>query len=132
MSDRSERFVRLVIVARSEVPDPATGREHAAPPRQEGRPDHLPTRRRGSRRVTLLALPTGQAARPDRPATRHTATSRTSSIRAAERATTDSLRQQLRAYRSEIARLRLENQALREQLAHHLGAQRAAVNTSPI
>ena len=62
---------------------------------------------------------------------RDTATSRTSTIPAAERATTDSLRQQLRAYRSEIARLRLENQELREQLAHHLGAQRAALNTSP-
>ncbi len=62
---------------------------------------------------------------------RDTATSRASSIPAAERATIDSLRQQLRAYRSEIARLRLENQALRQQLARHLGAQRADVNTSP-
>jgi regulator of replication initiation timing len=48
-----------------------------------------------------------------------------------QRATIDSLRQQLRAYRGEIARLRLENQTLREQLAYHLGTQRAAVNTSP-
>ena len=62
---------------------------------------------------------------------RDNATSRASSIPPAERATIDSLRQQLRAYRSEVARLRLENQALREQLAHHLGAQRAAANTSP-
>jgi len=60
-----------------------------------------------------------------------TPTSRASSVPAAERATVDSLRQQLRAYRSEIARLRLENQDLREQLARHLGAQRAAANTRP-
>lgn len=62
---------------------------------------------------------------------RDTSTSRTASLPAAERATVDSLRQQLRAYRSEIARLRLDNQALHEQLARHLGAQRAEVNTSP-
>ena len=62
---------------------------------------------------------------------RNTPTSRASSVPAAERATVDSLRQQLRAYRSEIARLRLENQDLREQLARHLGAQRAAANTRP-
>jgi hypothetical protein len=62
---------------------------------------------------------------------RGTPTSRASSVPAAERATIDSLRQQLRAYRSEIARLRLENQDLREQLARQLGAQRAAANTSP-
>ena len=62
---------------------------------------------------------------------RNTPTSRASSVPAAERATVDSLRQQLRAYRSEIARLRLENQDLREQLARQLGAQRAASNTRP-
>ena len=62
---------------------------------------------------------------------RDTPASRASSVPAAERATVDSLRQQLRAYRSEIARLRLENQDLREQLARHLGAQRAATNTRP-
>jgi hypothetical protein len=54
-----------------------------------------------------------------------------SSVPAAERATADSLRQQLRSYRSEIARLRLENQELREQLARQVGAQRAAANTKP-
>jgi hypothetical protein len=62
---------------------------------------------------------------------RGTPTNRASSIPAAERATVDSLRQQLRTYRSEVARLRLENQDLREQLARQLGAQRAAANTSP-
>jgi hypothetical protein len=62
---------------------------------------------------------------------RRTPPSRASSVPASERATVDSLRQQVRAYRSEIARLRLENQDLREQLARQLGAQRAAVNTSP-
>jgi TolA-binding protein len=62
---------------------------------------------------------------------RATPASRASSLPAAERATVDSLRQQLRAYRSEIARLRLENQTLREQLAHHLGSRRAGANTRP-
>lgn len=62
---------------------------------------------------------------------RQTPTSRASVVPAAERATSDSLRQQLRSYRSEIARLRVENQELREQLARQLGAQRAAANTSP-
>ena len=49
----------------------------------------------------------------------------------AERATTDSLRQQVHAYRGEITRLRNENQELREQLARHLGAARAAAVTRP-
>jgi hypothetical protein len=62
---------------------------------------------------------------------RDTPTNRASSVPATERATVDSLRQQVRAYRSEIARLRLENQELREQLAHQLGAQRVAANTRP-
>jgi chromosome segregation ATPase len=62
---------------------------------------------------------------------RDTPPNRASSVPAAERATVDSLRQQLRAYRSEIARLRLENQTLREQLARKLGAQRAAAITRP-
>jgi TolA-binding protein len=62
---------------------------------------------------------------------RDTPTSRASSLPATERATVESLRQQLRAYRSEIARLRLENQTLREQLAHHLGTQRDAAITRP-
>ena len=62
---------------------------------------------------------------------RGTPASPVSSVPAAERATVDSLRQQLRAYRSETARLRLENQDLREQLARRLGAQRAAANTRP-
>jgi hypothetical protein len=49
----------------------------------------------------------------------------------AERATADSLRQQIHAYREEIARLTKENQALYEQLAHRLGAARAAAVTAP-
>jgi uncharacterized coiled-coil DUF342 family protein len=47
----------------------------------------------------------------------------------AERATVNSLRQQLRTYREEITRLRSENQELREQLARHLGAARGAAVT---
>ena len=46
-------------------------------------------------------------------------------IPAAERATAESLRQQLHTYRDELKRLRTENQALREQLARHLGTARA-------
>ena len=48
-----------------------------------------------------------------------------------ERASTDSLRQQLHTYREEINRLRTENQELREQLARHLGTARAAAVTRP-
>ena len=55
--------------------------------------------------------------------------SRDSNLPSAERATADSLRQQLHVYRDEIARLRTENQALREQLARRLGADRAAAVT---
>jgi len=43
----------------------------------------------------------------------------------AQRASTDSLRQRLDTARAEITRLRADNQALRDQLARHLGAQRA-------
>ena len=43
-----------------------------------------------------------------------------------QQATVESLRQQLRAYREEIARLRVDNQALNDQVAHYLGAARAA------
>lgn len=50
--------------------------------------------------------------------------------RASQRATVDSLRQQLHAYREEITRLRAENKALPEQLAHYLGATRATATTS--
>jgi TolA-binding protein len=46
-------------------------------------------------------------------------------VAAPQQATPDSLRQQLHAYRGEIARLRAENQALGEQLARKLGAARA-------
>ena len=41
------------------------------------------------------------------------------------RASADSLRQRLDTARGEISRLRAENAALRDQLARHLGAQRA-------
>jgi hypothetical protein len=44
--------------------------------------------------------------------------------RQSQRATTESLRQQLHIYREEIARLRAENRALTDQLARHLGTQR--------
>ncbi len=51
------------------------------------------------------------------------------SVPADQQATVESLRQQLHAYREEIRRLRVENQALNEQLARHLGAARAACVT---
>jgi hypothetical protein len=58
---------------------------------------------------------------------------RPGNLPSAERATTDSLRQQLRTYRDEITRLRTENQELRDQLARHLGVARvAAVTSGPV
>lgn len=48
-----------------------------------------------------------------------------------QRATIDSLRQQLHAYREELARTRTENQILKEQLARQLGAARATSITRP-
>lgn len=57
--------------------------------------------------------------------------SRAPTVPSAERATSDSLRQQIHAYREEIARLSTENQALFEQLARKLGAARAAAVTAP-
>ena len=57
-------------------------------------------------------------------------TTTTSAVPSAERATADSLRQQLHAYREEITRLRAENHELREQLARRLGAERTAAITS--
>jgi len=47
-------------------------------------------------------------------------------VPASQKATVDSLRQQLRAYRVEITRLRAEITSLNEQLARHLGAARTA------
>ncbi len=49
----------------------------------------------------------------------------------AERATADSLRQQIHTYRAEINRLKTENQEIREELARRLGADRAAAITAP-
>jgi small-conductance mechanosensitive channel len=46
-----------------------------------------------------------------------------------QRATIESLRQQLQAYREEIARLRAENQDLTDRLARRLGDERAAAVT---
>ena len=64
---------------------------------------------------------------------RDTTTGRPGTLPAAERATTDSLRQQVRAYRDEVSRLRTENQELRDQLARHLGVARvAAVTSGPV
>lgn len=61
---------------------------------------------------------------------RDTTAGRPGTLPSAERATTDSLRQQLRTYRDESSRLRTENQELRDQLARHLGATRAAAVTT--
>ena len=60
---------------------------------------------------------------------RHASQGRPGLLPSAERATADSLRQQVRTYRDEITRLRIENQELREQLARRLGADRAAAVT---
>ncbi len=62
---------------------------------------------------------------------RDTTATRPGVLPSAERATTDSLRQQVHTYREEITRLRSENQELREQLARHLGVARAAAVTRP-
>jgi hypothetical protein len=43
-----------------------------------------------------------------------------------QRASADSLREQLHLYRDELARLRAENTSLKEQLARQLGTARAA------
>jgi hypothetical protein len=51
---------------------------------------------------------------------------------ASQKATTDSLRQQLHAYREEITQLRAQITNLNEQLARHLGAARAAAATGQI
>ena len=61
---------------------------------------------------------------------RDTTAGRPGTLPSNERATTDSLRQQLRTYRDEISRLRTENQELRDQLARHLGVARAAAATT--
>jgi len=53
-----------------------------------------------------------------------------SSVPASQRASVESLRQQLHAYCEEVARLRAENQALNEQLSRHLGTARAASVTT--
>ena len=49
--------------------------------------------------------------------------------RPAQKASIDSLRQQLHLYKQELARLQTENRALKEQLARQLGAARAASAT---
>jgi AraC-like DNA-binding protein len=56
---------------------------------------------------------------------------KTTPARQTQPATGESLRQQLHAYREEIARLRAENRALNDQLARRLGAQRAENVTRP-
>lgn len=45
----------------------------------------------------------------------------------AQRASDDSNRERLALYRAELARLKAENQSLREQIARKFGAERAAV-----
>jgi uncharacterized coiled-coil protein SlyX len=56
-------------------------------------------------------------------------TNRKSNVPANQRATIESLRQQLHAYREEISQLRTEITTLNEQLARHLGAARTAAIT---
>ena len=60
---------------------------------------------------------------------RHRSQGRPGLLPTAERATADSLRQQMRTYRAEITRLQTENHELREELARRLGADRAAAAT---
>lgn len=57
--------------------------------------------------------------------------SRPARARAAQRATTESLRARLDAAAQEINRLRAENATLREQAARHLGQRRAQERSSP-
>ena len=60
---------------------------------------------------------------------RHRSQGRPGLLPSAERASVDSLRQQMRTYRDEITQLQTENQQLREELARRLGADRAAAVT---
>jgi len=53
-------------------------------------------------------------------------------VPASQKATTGSLRQQLRAYREEITRLRAEITSLRDQLARQLGTARTAAITGKL
>ena len=53
-------------------------------------------------------------------------------VRTAQRASADSLRQRLDTARAEITRLRAENNTLRDQLARHLGLRRAAPDNHPV
>ena len=75
--------------------------------------------------VTLLALPTAATARRNR-ALRQPRSNYKSSVPANQRATIESLRQQLHAYREVISQLRAQINDFSEQLAHHLGATRTA------
>ena len=60
---------------------------------------------------------------------RDASTGRPVNLPSSERATVDSLRQQLRTYRDEITRLRTDNRELRDQLARDLGTERAIAVT---
>lgn len=55
---------------------------------------------------------------------------RSSPARHGDRASLDSLRQQIHAHREELARLQAENRILKDQLARQLGAARVAAVTS--